>query len=63
MTTDIFTKYLRKLNGAFQRAGDRKVAILLDNASVQQVKESFSNIKLIFLPANTTSKLQPLDAG
>ncbi len=62
MTTDIFSKYVKRLNASFRYA-KRNVAILVDNASVHKLKEEFSNIKLIFLPANTTSKLQPLDAG
>lgn len=62
MTTEIFRKYIKRLNSSFAYA-KRNVAILLDNASVHKLKEEFSNIKLIFLPANTTSKLQPLDAG
>lgn len=62
MTTEIFLKYIKHLNRSFVYAR-RKVAILVDNASVHKLKEEFSNIKLIFLPANTTSKLQPLDAG
>lgn len=62
MTMDIFRKYIARLNKAFEFAG-RKVAILVDNASVHKLKETFSHIKLVFLPPNTTSKLQPLDAG
>ncbi|CAO3656452.1 unnamed protein product [Mucor fragilis] len=62
MTTDIFSKYVKRLNASF-RYPKRDVAILVDNASVHKLKEEFSSIKLIFLPANTTSKLQPLDAG
>jgi hypothetical protein len=62
MTTDIFRKYIKRLNASFVYA-NRKVAILVDNASVHKLREEFSNIKLVFLPANTTSKLQPLDAG
>lgn len=63
MSADIFKNYIRRLNRSFQRDNDRKIALLVDNASVHKVNEEFSNIKLIFLPANTTSKLQPLDAG
>jgi hypothetical protein len=62
MTEKIFTSYVLKLDRAFGREG-RKVALLLDNASVHNTKITLDNIKLIFLPANTTSKLQALDAG
>lgn len=62
MTAEIFLKYMKRLNNAFAY-NKRSVAILVDNASVHKIKCELSNIKLIFLPANTTSKLQPLDAG
>jgi hypothetical protein len=62
MTTEIFTAYVKKLDVAFGRE-NRKIALLLDNASVHNIKVTLVNIKLIFLPANTTSKLQALDAG
>ncbi|KAG1498599.1 hypothetical protein G6F54_004968 [Rhizopus delemar] len=53
---------LKKLNVAFGRQ-NRKIALLLDNVSVHKIKIPLNNIKLIFLPASTTSKLQALDAG
>ncbi|KAG1596075.1 hypothetical protein G6F47_008335 [Rhizopus delemar] len=62
MTTEIFTAYVKKLNVAFGRQ-NRKIALLLDNASVHKIRIPLNNIKLIFLLANTTSKLQALDAG
>ncbi|KAG2190835.1 hypothetical protein INT47_011357 [Mucor saturninus] len=62
MTTDNILAYVKKLDIAFGREG-RKVALLLDNASVHKLKFKPVNIKLVFLPANTTSMLQALDAG
>ena len=62
MTAEIFTAYIKKLDVSFGRQ-QRKTALLLDNASVHKVNVQLQNIKLIFLPANTTSKLQALDAG
>ncbi|KAG1454166.1 hypothetical protein G6F46_007552 [Rhizopus delemar] len=52
---------LKILNVAFGRQ-NRKIALLLGNASVHKIRIQLNNIKLIFLLANTTSKLQALDA-
>ncbi|KAG1464705.1 hypothetical protein G6F55_001607 [Rhizopus delemar] len=40
-----------------------KIALLLDNVSVHKIRIPLNNIKLLFLLANATSKLQALDAG
>ena len=39
--------------------------LFLDNAGchLSDVKDLYSNIKMMFLPPDTTSRLQPLDAG
>ena len=44
---------------------DRKVILFLDNATChpEYMIGQFSKIKIIFLPKNTTSRLQPLDVG
>jgi hypothetical protein len=42
----------------------RKVLLILDNAGCHNLNGiELKNVKLKFLPPNTTSKLQPLDAG
>ena len=38
------------------------ILLYIDNCTAHP-KVHLSNIKLIFLPPNTTSQLQPLDAG
>lgn len=43
---------------------NRKILLLLDNATSHCINDlNLSNIEVLFLPAGTTSKIQPLDAG
>ena len=64
MNTEIMHAILAKLNRKMVRQG-RQILLLLDNVSSHSphLKDLFSNIKVVFLPKNTTSRLQPLDAG
>ncbi|MDW3631436.1 MAG: hypothetical protein QOK71_08365 [Nitrososphaeraceae archaeon] len=64
MQTSIFNDYLINLNRSMQRQ-NRNILLLLDNAPTHTVNEStnLTNIKIHFLPPNTTAFLQPCDAG
>ena len=64
MTADILKDILSKINGRLVR-DQRFILLLMDNAGCHppDMAEKFSNIRVVFLPANTTSRLQPLDLG
>ena len=64
MNSEIMDIILTKLNRRLVKE-KRNILLFLDNVSshTPDLKDNFSNIRVIFLPVNTTSKLQPLDAG
>ncbi|GFU60238.1 tigger transposable element-derived protein 1 [Trichonephila clavipes] len=69
MTTAIFTEWF---NNCFvpeveaymkkKKSLDCKVLLIIDNAAIHPQLEH-PNVQLVFLPANTTSLIQPLDQG
>lgn len=61
MTSAIFEEWLIELNKKFKRQ-NREVIFFLDNCTAHP-RLNFSNIRLQFLPPNTTSLIQPLDQG
>ena len=63
MLSHIFTSWLTKLDKKFMQEG-RKVAMIVDNCpSHPNIQSQLNATKLVFLPPNTTSKLQPCDQG
>ena len=61
MNGPIFHSYMKNWNDELARQR-RHILLLIDNAPSHIVDE-YSNIKIQFLPPNTTSKIQPLDQG
>ena len=64
MQASIFNHYIRQVNNQMKRAG-RSILLLLDNSSTHTLEKNFSpsNIRLHYLPPNTTAHLQLCDAG
>ena len=64
MTSEVREAVLTRLNQKLSNE-KRKVILVLDNATChpESFNGRFSHIKLVFVPKNTTSMLQPLDAG
>ena len=64
MQVSIWNDYLKKLDMQM-RLQNRNILLLVDNAPVHIVNEdiNLTNVVVHFLPPNTTSHLQPCDAG
>ena len=64
MQTSIFNDYLKDLNNEMMKQ-NRNILLLLDNAPTHSISESINltNVRVHFLPPNTTAFLQPCDAG
>ena len=62
MTATIFTSWVRKFDAEMVRQ-KRKVILFLDNCSAHPTVADLRAVRLQFLPANTTAKTQPCDAG
>ena len=64
MEAEIMETVLKTLNQQMVKE-ERNVILFLDNATVHPTSlvDKFSNIKVVFLTKNTTSRLQPLVAG
>ncbi|XP_062511839.1 tigger transposable element-derived protein 6-like [Corticium candelabrum] len=61
MTSQLFENWLNKVN-IKMKSEERSILLFVDNCTAHPDVVR-SNVKLVFLPPNTTSKLQPCDAG
>lgn len=62
MTSEHFKEWLVKLDNKM-RLQKRFIALILDNCPAHPSVSGLTNVQLYFLPPNTTSRTQPLDAG
>ena len=60
MTKTIFGNWLERFNIRMAHA-NRKIALIVDNATCHSINKTLSNIDIIFLSKNTTSLIQPCD--
>ena len=65
MLSTLFQEWLQDFDyQVSQKYGGQRVLLLLDNCSSHKIENIvLSYVDVYFLPPNTTSKLQPMDAG
>ena len=61
MTSLLFKEWVERLNRQMQLQ-ERNILLFVDNCAAHPDVQ-VSNVKIVFLPPNTTSRLQPCDAG
>ncbi|XP_064165140.1 tigger transposable element-derived protein 4-like [Anguilla rostrata] len=62
MTAEIFAEWVKKTDYEMGWK-HKKIILLLDNCTAHPSDIQLSNIRLVFLPANMTSFIQPIDQG
>ena len=60
MDSVLFKECIREIDTKFTKE-KKKVALIIDNCPAHLTINNLKSIELIFLPRNTTSKLQPMD--
>jgi len=62
MTGNIWKEWLKKIDRQM-RARKRKIVMLRDNCAAHNGDIQLANVKVVFMPPNTTSLIQPMDQG
>ena len=62
MDSILFVEWIREVDRRFTKE-EQKIILLVDNCSAHPSIDNLVSTELIFLPPNTTSKLQPMDQG
>ena len=62
MDSILFDEWVREVDRRFTKEG-RKIILLVDNWPAHPSIDNLVSTELIFLPPNTTSKLQPMNEG
>lgn len=62
MNGKVFGDWLKQTNNAMKKKR-KHILLFIDNCTAHGDIPALTNIKVMFLPKNTTSKLQPLDQG
>lgn len=66
MNIAVIFEWLRRFDAYIAQTPNRKAVLLIDNCSAHgdiELLPTLLRMLVIFLPKNTTSRLQPLDAG
>ena len=62
MDSVLFEEWIPEMDTKFTKE-KKKVALIIDNCPAHPTIDNLNSIELIFLPPNTTFKLQPTDQG
>ncbi|XP_064475501.1 tigger transposable element-derived protein 6-like [Ornithodoros turicata] len=62
MTGSLFEEFLPYLDRKMA-CSNRKIVLIIDQCSAHPKQDELQKVKVLFLPPNATSHLQPLDAG